>query len=687
MPKSSMSSKQISLRSALLGVTALTMPAILFAQEAGMETIQLDEVTIVTSASSIATSLQDAPASITVISQSDIQAKGARSLNDVLRSVPGLNLTRGNNGNSSVSFRGMPAGRTLTLVDGKRISSSQTFARHYRGDLQTVPLDAIERIEVVRGPMSTLYGSDAMGGVINIITKKTQDVWSGSITTDFGFADDNTTGDNRSLSAYVSGPLAENWTMAAWAKLSQAEAPKKPYTYSNGRNGPEPVFASNATDTKTIGAKLTWLPRDGVEWGAEIQGSVDNYLDNIDGQDNNEVTKKSFALTNEWQLGRGSLSSYLRHENSENKSWDKATNLWLDPIEFTTTTLESRYTSTTNLGGKPLDYTVGISVAHEKLSDPRTTAGKVIDGSVDTVALYAEGRWQATDALSITTGLRADKHDKFGTHVTPRIYANYDFGNGMMLKAGYSQAFVAPDLRNLSPNYEMGSRGNGCKPYQGPCTIIGNPDLKPETSDNFEIGLNYQGETLSWEVTAFYNDIEDMISAKRTGGTASNGNPLFQRDNFDYGKTAGIEFGWDYNVRDDLTWTTSGTYIAKSEFKYGDFDTAYPMATTPKWNVTTGLAWQANDKLNLTGEVTYVGKQAGYVIEDNLVVGNGEQASVPAGQNSKAYTLVSVGAAYDLNDYATLNLGIDNLFDSQPEADVSYREDGRLFMIGLTSRF
>ncbi|MDF3608323.1 TonB-dependent receptor [Paracoccus sp. DMF-8] len=669
----------------LMGSTALTLPVAAVAQDDTADVIQLDEVVIVTSASSIATSIQDAPASITVIDQRTIEANGARDLRDVLRTVPGLNLTRGNDGNSSVSFRGLSASRTLTLIDGKRISSRNTFARHYRGDLDIVPLDAIERIEVVRGPMSTLYGSDAMGGVINIITKKSTDTWSGSITTDFGFADENSTADNRSISAFVSGPLGQNLNLSAWAKLSELDAPDRPYQWAESRGELVPLYSSNGTRAKTLGARLTWTPQDGQEWGFEAQTAQDEYLAEDGGHDTNDVSRNSLSITHDWDMGNGTLSSYLRYEDSENKSWNSTDSTWNDPISYDTLTLESRYTSQTQVGGRVLDYTLGGLLAREKLKDSQTSS-ELIEGEVDTAALYAEGRLQVNDALSLTGGLRVDHHEKYGTHTTPRIYANYAISDALMLKAGYSQAFVAPDLRNLNPNYEMGSRGNGCKPYQGPCTIIGNPDLKPETSDNYEIGLNYQGDRASWEVTAFYNDVKDMLAARRTG-RIEDGVPVFQRDNFDYGKTAGIEAGLEYFINDDLTWTNSVTYIAESEFKYGDFDTAYPMATTPKWNVTTGLAWQANDRLNLSGQVTYVGKQAGYVVEDGLVVGDGEQASVPAGQNSKAYYLVDIAAAYDLNDSATLNVGIDNLFNSQPESEVDYRENGRLFKLGLTTRF
>ncbi|MEF9604680.1 TonB-dependent receptor plug domain-containing protein, partial [Paracoccus sp. PXZ] len=246
------------LASLLFGLTALTAPTIALAQ-AETEKVVLDTVVLVTSASSIATSIQDAPASITVIDQSDIQAKGARDLKDVLRTVPGLNLTRSNDGNSQVSFRGLSSSRTLMLIDGKRVSSRNTFARHYQGDLQIVPLDAIERIEVVRGPMSTLYGSDAMGGVINIITKKATDTWSGSLTTDFAFADQNSTADSRSVTGFISGPLGQNLSLSAWGKLAETDAPDAPYAYSSGSN-PSPLYTSNGIRTRTLGARLTWTP-------------------------------------------------------------------------------------------------------------------------------------------------------------------------------------------------------------------------------------------------------------------------------------------------------------------------------------------------------------------------------------------------------------------------------------------
>ncbi|MFE3838400.1 TonB-dependent receptor plug domain-containing protein [Pseudogemmobacter sonorensis] len=643
--------------------------------------------TIVITASSIATTVQDAPASITVIDSTTIQETGSRDLRDVLRTIPGLNLSRTNGGESgTVSIRGLSASRTLVLVDGKRISSGGAMLRDYQGDLSMVPLDSIERIEVVRGPMSTLYGSDAMGGVINIITKKNTDYWSGSVTTDFGFAERATTGDNRKISAFVSGPVGENVSFSAWGSVSDRETPTA-FTYTNDAGTVTSVPGGGGAAVKTIGGRLTWNPTDNTEWSFEASTTEEKYHEADGAHDSNLLGKDSIALMNEWQLGTGTLSSYLRFEKSSNEAWNGTTLSWRDPIEYETTTFETRYTDFTTFGAMQLEYTFGGLIAHDKLVDATNVAASPVS-EVDTWALYTEGRLDVTDRLSLTGGLRLDHHDKFGEHVTPRIYANYDLGDGLMLKAGYAQAYVAPSLRSLNPDYIISSRGNGCRPYPGPCRIVGNPDLDPETSDNYEIGLNYQGDTLSWELTAFYNDVTNMIGARNTGTIdPATGFVLFQSDNIDEGKTAGIEGGLSWDVNNDLTWTNSFTYIAKSEFKYDFLETSFPMATTPEWNITSSLAWQASDKLNLSGTVTYVGKQANLVTSASVSAEAGADRAVAAGQNSKAYFLVDVAASYDLTDSTRLNVGISNLFDEQPVDEVVYREDGRLFKIGLTTKF
>ncbi len=132
----------------------------------------VNEETLVVTASATEQSVKDAPASISVITQQDLQRKPVQNLKDVLRDVPGVQLTNEGDNRKGVSIRGLSSSYTLILVDGKRVNSRNAVFRHNDFDLNWIPVDAIERIEVVRGPMSSLYGSDALGGVVNIITKK-----------------------------------------------------------------------------------------------------------------------------------------------------------------------------------------------------------------------------------------------------------------------------------------------------------------------------------------------------------------------------------------------------------------------------------------------------------------------------------------------------------------------------------
>src|SRR5690606_40544229 len=127
-------------------------------------------------------SVVDAPASISVISGEDLRAAPVADLTDALRELPGVSLTAGSQGRRAISLRGMDSSYTLILIDGRRVNSSEAVFRHNDFDIGMLPVEVIERIEVVRGAMSSLYGSDALGGVVNIITRKVGDRWTGGVS-------------------------------------------------------------------------------------------------------------------------------------------------------------------------------------------------------------------------------------------------------------------------------------------------------------------------------------------------------------------------------------------------------------------------------------------------------------------------------------------------------------------------
>lgn len=176
---------------------------------------------VVVTATGFEQEVVDAPASITVIGQEELKKRPFRDLTDALRDVEGVTIT-GTASEKDIFIRGLPGAYTLILVDGKRQSTRDARTNGNSGFEQSYipPLEAIERIEVVRGPMSSLYGSDAMGGVINIITKKVARQWGGSLSVDTTLQQHGDSGDAYQGQFYVNGPIAsEVLGLQLWGKV------------------------------------------------------------------------------------------------------------------------------------------------------------------------------------------------------------------------------------------------------------------------------------------------------------------------------------------------------------------------------------------------------------------------------------------------------------------------------------
>ncbi len=217
-------------RQSLLTISVLSsMMTVAHAAETqtNKDAVQLEK--IVVTASSQAVDVKDAPASISVITREDIEKQPVSSIGELLNKVPGVTGGTSPNGDGSkIKLRGLPDNYTLILIDGKRIGSSRDT--NYRPDLGRQDLnwitpEMIERIEVVRGPMSSLYGSDAMGGVINIITRKIPTKWGGSLTRNYTVP--TTSGDlghTDQMGVMVTGPLTDSLGLRLTAGRTEREA-------------------------------------------------------------------------------------------------------------------------------------------------------------------------------------------------------------------------------------------------------------------------------------------------------------------------------------------------------------------------------------------------------------------------------------------------------------------------------
>ncbi len=229
----------------------------------------------VVSAAGYEQKITDAPASISVVSGEELQKKRYSNLAQALEDVEGIDVRQGTGktGGLNISIRGLPSDYTLILIDGRRQNTAGNVTPNGFNETSTSfmpPLSAIERIEVIRGPMSTLYGSDAMGGVVNIITKKVASEWGGSLSLDHTFQENRDYGEASKTSLYASGPLVDGLLGLA-VRGSLQDRGESDLTFDNDSNvskrGAAPVEGRN----NTLGARLTLTPHQNHDFSLDVE--------------------------------------------------------------------------------------------------------------------------------------------------------------------------------------------------------------------------------------------------------------------------------------------------------------------------------------------------------------------------------------------------------------------------------
>ncbi|RRV04225.1 TonB-dependent receptor [Pseudomonas sp. v388] len=613
---------------------------------------------VVVTAAGYEQNLEDAPASITVITGDELRKKSFRDLTDAVRDVEGVTVNGGAN-ETDISIRGMPADYTLILVDGKRQSARESRVNGNSGYEQSFipPAEAIERIEVVRGPMSSLYGSDAIGGVINIITRKVTSEWGGSVTYDYSARQHSDQGNARQSQFYLSGPLKEDWLgLQVWGRYLDRQADDD-VELTNGYS---------KADHRDFTARLAFTPT--PDHDILLEGGAQR-LKNGDGLSANWATREQENNRDHWSL-------------SHQGRWGWATSDVSLAYEKSSREGKASADQTDILGRKP---TVENTVFDAKLVMPTerniTTAGlqwndttvtdwnqglgdrKDYEFSVVQKALFAENEWSVTDSFSLTTGLRMDHHEEYGVHFSPRVYGVWRATDDWTFKGGVARGFKAPELRAVVPDYSYLRRNR--------YVMFGNPDLKPETSTNYELSALWSNRNdLSAGATVFYNDFQDKLSTVTTDQTW-NGYVIMDRVNVDKAVIQGVEVNGRWEITPVIALKGNYTYT-DSEQKSGA-NAGAPLALTPKSKANVRAEWQLNDRAQLWAATHYYGKEYGTTL---------------SGEPAPAYTTADFGGSYELTRNISLNAALYNLTDKRLDDEtygtVNY---GRTLWASTTVRF
>ncbi|MBA1195640.1 TonB-dependent receptor [Pseudomonas plecoglossicida] len=622
------------------------------------EPVPLTLEDVVVTASGFEQRVEDAPASITVIDGEDLRRKSYRDLGDAVRDVEGVTVNGGAN-ESDISMRGMPGDYTLILVDGKRQSARESRVNGNAGYEQSFvpPAAAIERIEVVRGPMSSLYGSDAIGGVINVITRKVSPEWGGSIGYDYSARQHSAEGDAGQTTFYLSGPLKEDLLgLQVWGRYLDRQADAD-LEQTNGHS---------KADHRDLTTRLAFTPT--IDHDILLEAGVTR-LKNGDGVSANWATREQENNRDHWSLshqGRwgwatSDVALYQETTSREGKATPDQTDIYGRKPEIRNRVLDAKLVVPTTYNVS----TVGLQWQENQVTDWNQGLGDKVDYefSVQQKALFAENEWSVTDTFALTGGLRMDNHEEYGNHFSPRVYGVWRATDQWTLKGGVARGFKTPELRAVVEGYAYLRRNR--------FVMLGNPDLKPETSTNYEVSALWSNRNdLSAGVTLFYNDFQDKLSTVTTD-RRWNGYIVMDRVNVDKAVIRGVELTGQWDIRSDLLIKGNYTYT-DSEQKTGA-NAGAPLALTPKQKANLRGEWRVNDRAQAWAALSYYGEETGNTI---------------TAESAPGYTTADIGGSYDLTHALTVNASLNNITDKRLDDEtygtVNY---GRTLWMGATYNF
>ncbi|MCD7097468.1 TonB-dependent vitamin B12 receptor [Stenotrophomonas sp. MMGLT7] len=619
-----MSFPHVPLRGAVL---AAALSPSLAAPALAAEAVDLDQVVV--TATRTAQTQDQALAPVTVIDRAQIERRQVASLPDLLRGEAGVSLA--NNGGpgkaTSLFLRGTESDHVLVLVDGVRIGSATSGG----AALQDIPVEQIERIEIVRGPFSSLYGSEAIGGVIQVFTRRPQ----GPFVPTLGIAagNDGTRRYSAGVAGRSPGDLGER---GGWYSVNAAhEQTDGINAYLNTANSAyDPDRDGYRNDSLSV--QGGW--RFNRQWDADVQALRAQSRNEYDGGSSGGDLGKGVQQVAGGRV-RYAPTDALKFTASVGASSD------LSDVYYRGAYL-STFDTRRRLGSLQADIDAGpglLSVGFDWQRD-EIASSEVYDQD-RRINRGGFAQWQqAFGAHSLQASVRRDDNSQFGGKNTGSVLWGWDFAEHLRLTASYGTAFKAPTYNELYyPAY-------------------GNPLLGPETSRSVELGLRGEYGWGDWSLNAFQTRVDDLIAYDSSLVDAAH--PFGQPNNIDQARIRGVEAGYDttlagWMLRTRLTWLDPR---ADGDSNHGNW-----------------LPRRARQSGRIDADRDFVGFSVGA----SMYAAGARYDNLANTVRLAGYALLDLRVGYKVARDWSLGLSVDNVFDRGYETARWYAQPGRGYRLTL----
>lgn len=657
------------------------------------ESVTTDDVLV--TAARVERELMDVNMSVSVITQKEIENNGAQTIADLLKDMPGVEVTTdGSQGSKRIMIRGEKTFSTLVMIDGQRITEQKSMS----GTPILIDPSQVERIEVIKGPASVLYGSDALGGAINIITKKGNGKKAVEGTVTAGY---NSSNDGGNASAQIFG-TAGGWDYRIGA------------SYEGGRDLKLAHGKAEGTDfeTKSANAYLAYHVNDNHVFGASV-----DYFDLDFNSSSPDMTLDEFYVhVPEWKRLKVGAFDEIRYVNKylskirtdvfyqkATKYMDNHVGAFMGPGKFMINDNAADNTLKQFGASIQADWTLtdklylitGYDLSYEKLdaestSFTRGNMGRPINmdkylfyrGNLLTQALYASADYNVTDTVTLNFGtrytyVRTDMKQADGYSISSGKTSNiqqttgkktdgqfvFNAGvlwhprNDLTLRAAWSQGFRVPLLQERYVDTTMG---------QTRTVRVGNPDLKPEKSNNFEIGARWVSGPATVDAAIFYNRVTDLITAKPINKKTS------MMMNVAKSETIGMEFTGSYLLGNSGFEPHLAFALLHRTYKENGESTS--KTGRPGFTATYGVKW--------AGDVNWGRARA------DLFARSSSSAEDSVNRYS-GWTTLNLTGGFDFgpqNRYS-INAGFYNILNKDYITPFSFYEAGRYGEVKFVARF